>query len=247
MKNIWFAVFWIMIGLTIGFIIGNRETEIVSIDNISQPVAEGTANTNQNAGSSQKIPAKTTIDDDPYLGDKSQAKIGIVEFSDYECPFCKKFHDETFDQIVKEYVDTGKAIIVYRDFPLSFHDPAATQDASAANCVQEIAGDKKYFEMNKLIFERGGLNGVGITDEKFYELATEIGISKDEFTECFGENKFQDEIRKDLSDGQTTGINGTPGFVIGKLSFTGEVSGQMVSGAQPFSVFQKIIEEELAK
>lgn len=248
MKNIWFAIFWIMIGFSMAYIFGNfqaknSDSSSNNIESQTQTV-KGVQNNNQ----PQEIKStKTTIDDDPYLGDKEKAKVAIVEFSDYECPFCKKFHQETFDQIVKNYVDTGKAIIVYRDFPLSFHEPAASTDASAANCVQEISGNIKYFEMMRQIFDRGGLNGVGISKEKFIGFGEEIGTDKNEFAKCLDADKFQEEIQKDLADGQTAGIDGTPGFVIGKLSFTGEVSGELISGAQPFSVFQEVIERQLKK
>ena len=86
-----------------------------------------------------------TIDDDPILGDKN-APITIIEFSDYECPFCKRHFTDTYPKLIKEYIDTGKAKLVFRDFPLSFHDPMATKEAVAANCAKEQGGDKKYFD-----------------------------------------------------------------------------------------------------
>jgi len=103
-----------------------------------------------------------SIDDDPLKGDKNKAKVALVEFSDYECPFCQRFHTETFDQIISTYVDTGKIVYVYRDFPLSFHEPKASEAASAANCVKEVAGDDKYFEFSKLYYASTKSNGEGL-------------------------------------------------------------------------------------
>jgi thiol-disulfide isomerase/thioredoxin len=105
----------------------------------------------------EEIPTNVTvsIDDDAILGDKTKAKVAIVEFTDYECPFCKRFHTDTFDTLVKDYVDTGKAIIVTRDYPLSFHDPKATEAASYAECVRKEKGDlAKYTKKEQSDFSR---------------------------------------------------------------------------------------------
>jgi len=106
--------------------------------------------------------AKTSLDDDPIIGDRDNAKIAIVEFSDYECPFCQRHHQTTHSQLVSDYVDTGLAVLSYRDFPLSFHEPKASEEASAANCIQILAGDEKYFEYSTLIYERTQTNGTGL-------------------------------------------------------------------------------------
>lgn len=106
--------------------------------------------------------AKVDIDDDPIKGNKDTAKVAVVEFSDYECPFCQRFHNDTYDQIISKYVDSGDVIYVYRDFPLSFHEPKASEAASAANCVREVAGDDKYYEFAKLYYEQTISNGEGL-------------------------------------------------------------------------------------
>jgi len=193
------------------------------------------------------ITGKVNIDDDPVLGDKKKAKVAIVEFSDYECPFCKRFHQETFDQIVKDYVNTNKAVFVYRDFPLSFHDPLATKEALAANCVKEQKGDKTYFEYGRSIYDATNSNGQGLQVEKLYELANKVGVDQNKFKSCFESEKYKAEVTKDLTDGTNAGISGTPGFIVGVLKDDGTVDGTIVSGAQPYSAFQQAIEEQLAK
>lgn len=191
-------------------------------------------------------PTKTLtakIGDDPILGDKNKAKVAIVEFSDFECPYCQKFHKETFNQITEKYVDTGKAILVFKDFPLSFHEPAARNDANAAECVKEIGGDQKFFQMVKLIYSNTGLNGKGLPKEDMLNLVSSIGIDKNKISECIDSNKFSKEIDTDIAEGQSIGVEGTPSFLIGSLDKSGEVKGELIVGAQPFSEFEKTLDK----
>ena len=194
-----------------------------------------------------KTNASVKIGDDPILGNRETAKIAIVEFSDYECPFCKRYHQQTFDQIVKNYVDTGEAIIVYKDFPLSFHDPLATKEAIAAECVQDLAGDEVYFKYGSLIYKNTNSNGNGLEVSKLYDLAEEVGINREQFTECFDSEKFKDEVQQDIKTGSSVGITGTPGFVIGVIKDNDTVDGVLFTGAQPYSSFETVIKEQLSK
>ncbi|MCA9386106.1 DsbA family protein [Candidatus Dojkabacteria bacterium] len=191
--------------------------------------------------------AKVNIDDDPILGDKSKVKVALVEFSDYECPFCKKFHTETFDQIKADYIDTGKIAYVFRDFPLSFHDPLATKQAMAAECVQDLAGDNKYYEYSDLIFTNTSSNGQGMDESKLYDLAQDIGVDRGQFTECLDSEKFKEEVQKDMADGSAAGISGTPGFVLGIIDEKGNVDGIKISGALPYSSFKTEIDKMLGE
>lgn len=188
-----------------------------------------------------------SIDDDPVLGNKETAKVAIVEFSDYECPFCKRHFTDSHGQIVDNYVKTGKAILVFRDFPLSFHDPLATQQAMAANCVREQGGDSKYYEYHDILFRTTNSNGNGMAKSQLYTLAEQVGVDKGKFTTCLDSEKFKDEIAKDIADGQASGVTGTPSFFVGKLGSDGKVTGQIISGAMPYATFQAAIEAELAK
>lgn len=176
-------------------------------------------------------------DDDAVMGDKD-APVTIIEFSDYECPFCKRHFTDTFPQLKEKYIDTGKVKFIFRDFPLAFHDPLATQQAMAAECVREQTDDETYFAYHDLMFENTTSNGNGMQKEKLYELAEQVGADRTTFTECLDSEKYKDEVSKDLADGQKAGVSGTPGFLI---------NGQLVSGAQPFNVFEQIIEAELNK
>lgn len=178
-------------------------------------------------------PVDVSADDDPFKGDKN-APVTIIEFSDYECPFCARFYSNTLPQIVSEYIDTGKVRFVYRDFPLSFHRNARPA-AMAAECVGDQGGDEMYFKFHDKIFEN---QTAGLSTENLTAWATEVGANTSEFTSCLESEKFGEEVDKDFADGQAAGISGTPGFFI---------NGRKISGAQPFSVFKAIIDEELAK
>lgn len=189
--------------------------------------------------------AIVSIDDDPVLGDKKKAKVAIIEFSDYECPFCKRFHAETFDSLVKEYVDTGKAIIVARDFPLSFHDPKATMEAATAECVRKEKGDSAYFAFGKGVYEGTQANGKGLLDGKLDELIRKVGANPKTVSACAETAAIKAEITKDMDDGQGAGITGTPSFVIGTLSADGTVTGERIVGALPLSGFKATVEKYL--
>ncbi|MDH5597211.1 MAG: DsbA family protein [Candidatus Peregrinibacteria bacterium] len=174
-------------------------------------------------------------DDDAVLGDPD-APVTIIEWSDYECPFCKRFVTQTLPQIKENYIETGKVKFIYRDFPLGFHDPLATEQAMAAECAREQGGDEIYFAYHDLIFETTRGNGRGMEKEGLYSFASELGLNESEFADCLDSEKYKDEVAKDMEDGESIGVRGTPAFLI---------NGTMVSGAQPFAAFEQVIEAAL--
>lgn len=179
----------------------------------------------------KQIP-KVSIDDDAMKGDKD-APVTIIEFSDFECFFCARFAKNTLPQIVSEYIDTGKVRFVYRDLPLDKHKNAKPA-AIAAECAREQGGDEMYFEYHDKIFE----NQASLGAENFKQWAVDLGLEASQFNECLDSEKYSDEVNKDIADGQSYGVSGTPAFFI---------NNRFVSGAQPFAVFKTVIDEELAK
>ncbi len=170
-------------------------------------------------------------DDDPSKGD-DDAPITIIEFSDFQCPFCGRFFTDTLPEIQEQYIDTGKVRLVYRDFPLAFHQ-YAQKSAEASECADEQG---KFWEMHDLLYEnQDEWNDVGV--DKFKEYASEIGLDTEQFDDCIDSGKYEEEVLADFEDGQSAGVSGTPAFFI---------NGKKISGAQPFSAFQEIIEEELS-
>ena len=163
----------------------------------------------------------------PYFG-KQDAPVEIIEFSDFECPFCKRFFEETYPQIKEEYIKTGKVKLYYRDFPLPSHQ-YAQKAAEAARC----AGDQeKYWAMHDEIFTYQ--DAIRVDELKFY--AETIGLDVASFSTCLDTGKYAEEVQKDVADGQAMGVGGTPTFFI---------NGIIISGAYPFEVFKQIIDEQL--
>lgn len=172
---------------------------------------------------------EVSVDDDAVLGNKD-APVTIIDFSDYECPFCGRFYEQTLPQIKSDYIDKGKVKLVYRDFPLSFHQNAQ-KAAEAAECAGE-EGDEEYYKMHDKLFGQGVAGGVST----FKQYAKEIGIDTGKFNSCLDSGKMASEVQKDFNDGQSYGVQGTPAFF---------VNGKLISGAQPFANFQQVIESEL--
>lgn len=185
-------------------------------------------------------------EDTPYLGKKSEAKIAIIEFGDFECPFCKRFHEGSRKEIIEKYVNTGKAILAWKDYPLEFHDPLATKQAVAAQCVYEQKGNQAYFEYTQSIFDSTESGGEGMKEAKLNELAKEIkDLDMATFDACLKEQKTLDKVKADMQFANDNGVNGTPGFLIGKLENGKLTGGIRIAGALPIETFQKYLDEFL--
>lgn len=181
-----------------------------------------------------------SLDDDPIKGNPD-ATITIIEFSDFQCPFCAKFHQTTLPQLEQDYISTGKVNFVYRDFPIESIHPNAVPAALASECADDQG---KFWEMHDVIFENQGVwQGLGVPQavSLFKDYAVNLGLDSNEFDLCIDSGKYLDEIRNDLDDGRQYGVTGTPGFFVGneKIGFT------KLIGAQPFSSFQKVIDGQL--
>lgn len=167
------------------------------------------------------------VDDDPILGPK-KAPITIVEFSDYECPYCKRWHSQVFNQLMEEY--PGKIRFVFRDFPLSSIHPNAAPAAEAADCAHEQG---KFWEFNDMLF-----NGqLGLSPDAYIAYAQELGLDMDKFQECVSSRRYADEVQADLNWATNLGIRSTPTFFL---------NGIPIVGAQPFEFFKDVVEKELA-
>ena len=168
-----------------------------------------------------------SLEQEPTLG-SSAASLTIIEFTDFECPFCAKFHQETFPQIKKEYIDTGKVKIVVKNFPLSIHKNAQIA-AEAGECAFE---QEKFWEYKDTLFKNQ--EALEVDDLKKY--ARDLGLDSQKFDNCLDSGKYKDEVQADLKEGEEAGVTGTPTFLIEEKE---------IVGAQPFSEFQKIVEEKL--
>lgn len=157
----------------------------------------------------------------------ANAPITIIEFSDYECAFCRKWQNETWPLIKKAYPDQIR--LVYKDFPITQLHANASQAAKAARC----AGDqKKYWEYNDRLFA-----GTPFSAAYFESIAVDLKLNVAQWKTCLNSNQFEAEIESDYTYGAQLGVSGTPTFFI---------NGIQLIGAQPFAAFKKIIDQELA-
>lgn len=180
-------------------------------------------NSNTNAPSANvldKLPPITAADH--VRGDLTKAKVAMVEYSDYECPFCKNFH-ETMQGVIKAY---GTDVAwVYRHFPLSFHTNAQ-KEAEAAECVAELGGNDAFWKFSDAIYSRTTANGTGFALDKLGPLAKEVGVNQAKFQSCLDSGKYAQKVKDDQAGGEAAGISGTPGtIIINKDGKTDQVSG----------------------
>ncbi|MFZ8829861.1 MAG: DsbA family protein [Candidatus Aenigmatarchaeota archaeon] len=196
----------------------------------TQPLQGNQPTANQQPSQPQRI--EVSLDDDPVKG-SPDAKVTIVVFSDFQCPFCQRFSLQTLPLIEEKYIKTGKVRFVYRDFPLSFHQ-YAQKAAEAAECANEQG---KFWEYHDILFQKLS-EWASVGESKFKEYAQQLGLDMQKFNQCLDSGKYANEVQKDYNDGLKYGVSGTPTFFI---------NGIKIVGAQPYSVFEQIIEQELSK
>ena len=185
-------------------------------------------------------PIRISADNDPIIGNPD-AKITIIEFSDFQCPFCARFHIQTLPSIMSEYIEQGKVKLVFRDFPIQSIHPNALPASVAAECANEQG---KFKEMHDILFEnQNQWNRIETANvlSVFSQYASEIQMNQETFDSCLTNGKYIEEIRKDLEDGRNYGVSGTPGFFIGN----DKVGYVELKGAQPFESFKKVIDSQL--
>lgn len=181
-----------------------------------------------------KDPSTLFGPNDPMLGNP-KAKVTIVEFSDFQCPYCRTFFEDTYGKLKKEYIDTGKVRLVFRNFPLSFHSMAKPA-ALAAQCAQE---QNKFWQYHDALFVEQAKKGQGTISFSATDLKTwaqGIGLNIQQFSQCLDSQKYSAKIDADIAAAGTAGVNGTPSFFI---------NGQLLVGAQPYSEFKALIDDAL--
>lgn len=177
--------------------------------------------------------SSTDIGNAPYIGNKDTAKIAIVEYSDYRCGFCQRHTLETLPLLIENYVDTGDIIYVFRDFPIYGDDIS-----NGAKCVFNIEGLDAYKEFHTNAYNLEG-------DDAIIDLAVEVGVNEGDFTKCFNDSKYADDIEADKNAGIKAGVQGTPGFIVGTLDDDGNVTGKFIAGAYPYDAFVEVIDSLL--
>src|SRR3989304_1559276 len=179
-----------------------------------------------------------TANASPYLGDEN-APITLVEFGDYQCFFCHKFFNETESAILKNYVETGKVKIVFKDFTIIGPDSIAA--ANAAHCAKDQG---KFWEYHDTLYNNwGGENNDWASSENLLKFAQSIELNEESFVKCMVEKKYDQLVTSSNNDARTLGLTGTPGFFI--IGPDNQIT--KIPGAQPYESFQRIFEYELAK
>jgi len=169
------------------------------------------------------------------------APVSLIEYSDFECPFCKRFH-ATAKEIVDAY--GGKVNWVYRHFPLAMHNPGAQKEAEASECVAQLGGNDAFWKFANAIYARTKSNGNGFPLDQIVPLGKEIGLDEKQLKECIDAAKYASRVQEDLNEGIQIGITGTPANFLLRND-TGEVI--LKIGAQPSDAIKPDIDKLLEK
>jgi protein-disulfide isomerase len=225
-----------LLGMFLGYFVGDKDAAASLADQTptaeavpqAAAVATGVAATltAQENQPREVVRYEVPIDGDPALG-PDDAPITLIEFSDYECTFCKRWHDETFDKLMAAF--PGQIRFVYRDFPLESIHPNAVSAAEAANCAYE---QERFWDFHRKLFSSNVLN-----TQVYLGYASELGLDLPAFEECVSSRRYQDEVMADLEWALDLGISSTPTFFINGIALV---------GAQPFDLFNDVITKELA-
>lgn len=200
----------------------------------TSPSKATTTPTQPKTTTASKTPQITSSD---HIRGNKNAKVTLVEYSDFECPFCKQFHP-TMKEVLKTYGD--KVRWVYRHFPLSFH-ANAQKEAEASECVAELGGDDAFWKYTDAIFERTTSNGTGFALNKLGSLATELGLDSAKFQTCLDSGKYAKKVTDQMAKGTEEGVSGTPGTII--INAKGET--QLIPGALPFAQVKSMVDAAL--
>jgi len=225
-----------------GVYVSNFDSNQVSEEELQETISKLELKLLQNQlPTGQPTPiVKISADNDPVIGDPN-APISIIEFSDFQCPFCARFHIQTLPSILEEYVDQGKVKLIFRDFPIQNIHPNALPASVAAECANEQG---KFKEMHDKLFDnQKKWSGLETANAMllFSQYALETGLEQEIFDSCLTSGKYIEEIRNDLNDGRDYGVSGTPGFFIGN----DQIGYVELKGAQPFESFKKVIDAQL--
>jgi protein-disulfide isomerase len=236
--NITYVLFFLLI--IASFLLGVLYTKVQYLE---KGVTINAANNNNDNNYVADVPQQPTgpVDVDegslPVLGNKD-AKANLIVFSDFQCPFCEQFYTDVLPQLKTNYIDTGKAKLAFRHYPLSQIHPNAQKAAEASECANE---QDKFWDYHDILFknqqEWSPLEKDAV-QTKFTEYATTLGLDGGSFSECLSSGKMADKVKADLDAGNNAGVQGTPATF---------VNGMLVSGAVPFSEFKAEIEKALSK
>lgn len=236
-----YAPVLIVLLLIASFLLGALTTKISYLEKVKptsqQPQqAALPSNSNQPQAQAPQAPGtKVNVDSGhlPILGDKN-AKVTVVEFADFQCPFCESWFKDVEPNLIKDYVNTGKVKFAFRHY--AFLGQESTWAAEASECANEQG---KFWEYHDYLYNHQGAENSGaFNKDKLIGFAQSLGLNTVQFSSCLNSDKYAKAVADDLTAGQKAGVSGTP---------TTFVNGQSVVGAQTYSAFKTIIDQQLAK
>lgn len=238
----------IMIGavaIILGFIAGSLWTENQMLKSGTAGTGTGTTNVGATAPTDPSGPSADTlakvpeITKDDHVRGAKNPKLYLIEYSDYECPFCNRFHP-TMEQVMEEYGD--QVAWVYRHYPLSFH-PYAQPSAEAAECVAKYAGNDAFWKFSDSRFAAMATGEAAniLSDDAMLDAAVAAGANRDQIKKCMDSGETAKTVAADQAGGQGAGIQGTPGTII----MTQDGQYDLISGALPFEQVKTMIEQYL--
>jgi len=220
-------------GLIAGAVVlgGNKNTTL----GVQQPPAAAP----QPTGSTENV---TPVTSEDHIRGNPNAPVKIVEYSDFECPFCKRFHS-TMQQVMNEYGKDGKVAWVYRHFPLDqLHPVKARLEAATAECVAEIGGNDAFWKFSDRFFELTPSNNQTDTDTVLPQIVGELGLSQTAVDECVASGRYDQHIQDEVDNAIATGGRGTPWSIV--IAPNGDTF--PISGAQPYGSVKQLIDIALS-
>ncbi|PIX68731.1 disulfide bond formation protein DsbA [Candidatus Roizmanbacteria bacterium CG_4_10_14_3_um_filter_39_13] len=220
------------------FFIGSLYTKNQYLEkNVGTPVKAAVPQQGNQPAAQAPVGKVRKVSNDERIRGNKNAKITLVEYSDFECPFCKSFHPIT-QELLKVYGD--KIRLVFRDYPLPFHQNAQ-KEAEAGRCIAELGGSDAFWNYADKIFERTTSNGTGFALTDLGPLAAEVGVNQQSFQQCLDAGKYAKVVKDEVVEGNAAGVNGTPtSFIIDSMGKT-----QILVGAQPVDAFKTVIDQVL--
>lgn len=231
-----YTPFLMVLLLIASFLLGMLITKVQYLEKGVGTTAGTTAGT-QTGGTQPSVapgtPVNVSVGNLPVLGNKD-AKVKVVEFADFQCPFCEQWFQQVMPQLKKDYIDTGKIAFYWRDYP--FLGQESNYAAGAARCANDQG---KFWDFHDYLYTHQGQENSGaFSKDNLKQFAAGLGLNTDQFNSCLDADKFSADYQKDLSDGQKAGVNGTP---------TVFVNGVAIVGAQPYDAFKTAIDQALSK
>jgi len=230
-SNPWFPISLGLIGIVVGYGVATMNSSTNAVPSAANPSPTANAPTPTptpapTPPAGDVIPVDTETD---HIRGNPSAKISVIEYSDFECPYCARVHP-TIKQILEDYGDDVNW--VFRHFPLSFH-ANAQPGAEASECITELGGNNAFWQFADLAYEQG------VGSEKFREYVREIGLSEKAYQDCMESGKYTQLVKGQMAGGAAAGVSGTPGNII--INNETEET-RLVSGAQPIENFKSAID-----